>query len=128
MLLGAIVGVLMGWEMVQGSGDGDLGRLLSADGSGWVLVGGAIVLLLLVAVASPGFVKACAPCVIAASGWAALDAGRMRDMALLWPMVVLAVGVFAAFMSARQQRILPRLVRNDSARVVRDYLRTHQAG
>lgn len=127
MFIGGMVGAFAGWEIVNASRNGDLLPALAPASTAWALAGVAVFFLLFIAVAGPRFTQGFAPFISAAVGWAAYDTGRVGDVTMLWQLVVVAVGAFAAFQLARHQWVLPRYQPTGSARVVRDFLRAYEA-
>ena len=127
MLIGGIVGAFAGWEIVNASRHGDLVPALAPPSTAWALALAAVGFLLLIAIAGPQFSQGFTPFISAAFGWAAYDIGRTGDATMLWQLVIVAVGAFAAFQLARRQRVLPRYRPTGSARIVRDFLRAYEA-
>ena len=118
MLLGGMLGAFAGWEIVNASRRGDLLPALGPANTAWVLAAVAVLVLLFVAIAAPSFTRGFALFMSAAFGWAAYDVGRTSDASMLWQLVVVAVGAFAAFQLARRQPVLPRYQPTGSSRIV----------
>jgi hypothetical protein len=112
MFLGALVGAIAGWELVQRTANGEVARFLGDNRAAWAYAGAVGVCLLLAASVLPRLVEGLAATTAAASVAAAFTHTRPGGQELfLGPFLTLSVLALAAFLLAMARRRTPLPVR-----------------